>query len=1425
MVLFQLIRKIFDDFGWRSAAVTFRVLANMNKSVLYGRFFLAMSILLLPVPSQAGEWRVGFGKSEVTPVESVRLSGYSSRTETHEGVADALFARAMALSPLAPSSDSESAILVSVDSILVTSALTVEVAEWLYNEYGIPRSRLAISSTHSHAAPHVSGGLENLFGVRSTEQQAQATARNTRRIVGAIKTAVIAAMNTRQAAKVDIGDSQAGFAVNRRLLKDGIWSGFGVQPDGQVDLRLRVFRVRDKQDRILGGSFQYACHCTTLGGDFNQVSGDWAGLAASRLEVIHSEAVFLPIIGCGADANPNPRGTYDMAQTHAAEIVDGVQQVLRSNELQPLDVFPTANFGYAGLVPEQPTSETIEEMASSQRSNERWWAEHMTRVREEMGRLPETYPMPIHTWQFGDQLTWVFLGGEVVVDYQFQIEKEMPTAQTWVAAYTDDVFAYVASEQMRSEGGYEVDFSMIFYLQPGRWQSGTQSLILRRVSEILNGELTETEPLSAEDALASMRVPEGYRVELVASEPLVSDPINVAFGSDGRVWVVEMADYPLGVQGGGRIKWLRDTNHDGQLDQAQLFLEGLAYPSSVAAWEDGAIVIAAPDIFFAADRDGDGLAEYREVLLTGIDEANPQHRASGFEIGLDGWLHFSAGDGTEVLKSSRNGKSYEVKRKDVAWNPNTGEIRTTSGQTQFVRARDAFGNWFGNSNSNPIYQYVIEDRYLGGRSVYGGIRQDLTNPPVAPPVLPRSKTIDRFNDLFALNRFTSACSSIISRVPGVTDEGGSLMVGFVCEPVHNLVSRIQINGDGATLSAERHADDDEFEFFTSTDPWSRPVRAVNAPDGSIWIVDMVRRVIEHPEWIPTSWQERLDLRAGSQLGRIYRVYRDDFQPLQLPDWTSDSASELLPALASRNGAVRDLALQRIMQADSLMIQKDVERMAREHAVPGVRASALGCLAAKGWLQESDVAAALADPDRRVVRYALELSESFQSPGNALAEAIAAIPAKELGPHIDLQWILTTNMLESFDRAGGLQVIAKRSNGEAWITKALSLVQDSSQAFAIAQGLLSMWQATDQVSPSQFARTVACITDLWNRSPQASRQALIAERFQSILAGDGQRFSPNDLLLITVLAKSESGSDGLDDKLLPRVVRLARARMLDMTAPLQERQALVNLIGSGFGSEEDELSDARRMLSENEPSELKQTVIEALRRLRSTHVATSLIDSWDELNSPQRSSACATLLSRRDWTEALVVALEDGAIHTQELDPASIQRLRSYPNRALWSRCMVVFGKPTPRSEVVADYLRHVSQPQFTAASQKLFEVHCAACHQAQPGRVVAGPPLENLKHWTIDQWLTAILDPNRAVEPKYQQSQVLTEDDQIFSGIILEQTADHILLAQSDGTTREIASPDVAAVKQTQLSLMPEGFEEKLDPQQLSELLGYLRKR
>jgi putative heme-binding domain-containing protein len=623
------------------------------------------------------------------------------------------------------------------------------------------------------------------------------------------------------------------------------------------------------------------------------------------------------------------------------------------------------------------------------------------------------------------------------------------------------------------------------------------------------------------------------------------------------------------------------------------------------------------------------------------------------------------------------------------------------------------------------------------------------------------------------------------------------------------------------MSAIRHPADERYDFFTSTDPWCRPVRVVNAPDGSVWVVDMVRKVIEHPEWIPTAWQQRINLRDGSQLGRIYRVYHRQRPPTN--QWTIGSdADALIAAISSSNGSLRDQALLQILWLDARELNKwnieeRIRKLASGHQNPSVRISCLGCLAGRNWLTEADVLKALKESDPRLARYALTLAEKF-SESEAINSAMLELVDRNLGAQVDLQWILTSTRITSLDSTAALRQILKRSRGDVWINRASSLVRRPAQALAVLQGMLDELQQRKTLEPREYSSVVADARKLWRKLADGSQQSLVQTFIRRRELDSDAAFSCPDLVLLTLISEMESKPQGME-----QVLSTAQGRMMDESAPEEERIVLVNLVGSGLASAENELRFADQLLRSSNSTRVKQSVISAVRNLTLPAVADTLLAQWSGFTPKQKQLACGTLLSRREWVEDLILALESGDVSRADLDPATVQRLRSYNDRGLRSRCLAVFGKPTPRSEVVSEYLEQMPAPELTASSRRLFADHCAACHTSIEGKPMIGPPLENLGHWTIDQWVTAIMDPNQAVEPKYKQQMLLTDDDQIYVGLIQDESGSDYVLAQSDGTQRSIPKQSVVETRSGELSLMPEGFEQKLSPQQLSLLLGWLR--
>ena len=480
--------------------------------------------------------------------------------------------------------------------------------------------------------------------------------------------------------------------------------------------------------------------------------------------------------------------------------------------------------------------------------------------------------------------------------------------------------------------------------------------------------LSKLKPKSPLEALDCFHVRDGFRVELVCAEPMVTDPIAIDWGADGRLWVVEMGDYPQGGDGSassrGCVKYLEDQDGDGRYDRAQVFVDGLKFPLGVMPWRNGVLITCAPDILYAEDTDGDGTADRREVLYRGFVEGNPQHCVNGLRWGLDNWIYGANGDSGGTITSLKTGEQVDIHARDFRIRPDTGAIETQTGMAQYGRCRDDWGNWFGGRNLQPSWHCALEDHYLRRNPFLAATDGcvDLMDPPTCARVYPISPTLPRFNELWTLNRFTAACGLEVYRDDLFGPEFANSY--FVCEPAYNLVHHSVLHRKGTTFFSRRAPEELTSEFLASSDPWCRPVQVRTGPDGALWVVDMYRLVIEHPDYIPARWHDQLDFAAGRGMGRIYRVFPADARPRTVTSLRELSTAELVRALDDPNGPKRDLIQQLLLQRQDAQAIPLLRQLVTDNANPKTRLSALCTLDGLNAVDASLLVQATQRPPRR-----------------------------------------------------------------------------------------------------------------------------------------------------------------------------------------------------------------------------------------------------------------------------------------------------------------------------------------------------------------------------------------------------------------------------------------------------------------------------
>jgi hypothetical protein len=437
----------------------------------------ALVFLLLSLPLLAADYKAGFGRMDITPVQPIYLSGYAARKKPSEGVLQKIWAKALAIED----NKGNRVVIVTTDLIGLPRPLADQIGAEVEKRYRLRRSQLLLNSSHTHSGPVVRDNLMTMFDL--TADQRRAITDYTQTLAKQIADVVGAALGNMQVARLDLGHGTGSFAVNRRVLTPTGVKG-GVNPAGPVDQDVPVLRVAGVNGQLLGVLFGYACHNTTLGGDLYKVNGDYAGFAQANFEAAHPNATAMFMLLCGADANPNPRGTVALAEQHGASLAKEVTRVL-AGKLTPVTGQLRSAFQTAELAFAPHTRETFE--AESKESN--WFKQQ--RAAEMLAaydrRAPvRAIPYPVQGIRLGKSLTLVALGGEVVVDYNLRLKREFPGEELIVAGYSNDVMCYIPSLRVLKEGGYEANDSMIYYGQPGPFAEDVEDRVMQMIYKVMD---------------------------------------------------------------------------------------------------------------------------------------------------------------------------------------------------------------------------------------------------------------------------------------------------------------------------------------------------------------------------------------------------------------------------------------------------------------------------------------------------------------------------------------------------------------------------------------------------------------------------------------------------------------------------------------------------------------------------------------------------------------------------------------------------------------------------------------------------------------------------------------------------------------------------------------------------------------------------
>ena len=953
---------------------------------------------------------------------------------------------------------------------------------------------------------------------------------------------------------------------------------------------------------------------------------------------------------------------------------------------------------------------------------------------------------------------------------------------------------------------------------------------------------TASPPLSPAESLKKLHVPSGFRVELVAAEPLVLDPVAFDWDERGRLWVVEMADYPLGMDGkgkpGGRVRILEDTKGDGHYDKSTIFADGLNFPNGILTWRDGAIVTAAPEILFLRDTNGTGKADERRVLVSGLQEGNQQLRANGLRWGLDNWVYVAIGGhhgkyGVNTrLKSVRTGQDVLVGSRDFRFRPDTGELEPQSGPTQFGRNRDNWGRWFGTQNSNPLWHYVLPDHYLRRNPHFGAAQTlvQLLTPP-NPPVFPASPLEKRYHSFTQSGHFTSASAGMIYRDSVLFL--GIETHGFVCEPFHNLVQHVRLTDNGVTFSARRATEDGPLDFFASEDRWCRPVMLREGPDGALWVADMYRYMIEHPDWLPKEGKAELlpHYREGDDRGRIYRVSRTSTPAFRAPRFDKLNTTQLVAALDTSNGWQRDKIQQLLLWRADQSVAPALRELARTNAHPLTRLHALCTLDGLGELEPAAVARALADAHPGVRENALRLAEIRFTP-EVLAAAVRLAADLDAKVRLQLAFSLgaTTNALagETLARlltANAAEPMLVAAVMSSAIPHLRPLIAAASRAEAGGSGALTEPLLTIALGVNDrdaLAQLLApTLTPAAAGAPHTPAQLAAFTRLLDQLA---QRNTTLEKLRGSPATSSGDALARLLDH--ARVIAThARATATDTNAPAADRIAAASLLSRDPARRGEAVNWLAAWLAPQHPADTQAAAIRALTGTGAPEVPAVLAKGWAILSPTPRLAALAAWFSREPWAFDLAQRLGRGELPATIVDTTQRDRLLKHDSKRVQQLAAKAFATTaSPARSKVVDAFRPALQLAGTPANgRELYLRLCAVCHQRGDDGKDIGPDLVSVVAHPPEKLLASILDPSADIQPGYSAYTCTLTNGEEFYGLVAAETANSVTLKLADGAQKIVLRNQLATLRSQNLSLMPEGLEAGLTHQQMADLLAFLR--